>query len=92
MGTKTINYKSSVMRVGLAMLALIGITIGLQGVLGGVMNNLMPEFLKKPYGVWVLSYAPLYLIAVPIYLLIIHGATNTMDKEKTKLSAKSTAK
>ncbi|MEG2405324.1 MAG: type II CAAX endopeptidase family protein [Oscillospiraceae bacterium] len=92
METKTINYKSSVMRVGFAMLALIGITICLQGVLGGVMNNLMPEFLEKPYGVWVLSYAPLYLIAVPIYLLIIRGAANTMDKEKTKLSAKSTAK
>ena len=37
----------------------------------GVANNVWPQWLENSWGMWLLTFAPLYLIAVPVGLLLL---------------------
>lgn len=74
-------------RLGIATLAVIGITTVIQLFLLYLLNSVWPKALHHSWGTWLISFLPLYLIAVPIGLLILRKAPAKPPEKRTlKLS------
>ena len=58
-------------RVGWTLFAILGITTGLQIVVAALVTVFAPELYSASWFTWVLSFAPLYLIAIPLGYIII---------------------
>ena len=62
-------------RIGLAILVLrvlnTGIQYGVQLLIKGISPDLYRSLVEGPWFLWVLSLAPLYLIALPAFYLIL---------------------
>ncbi len=58
-------------RVGWTLFVILGITTLLQIIGAAVAYAFAPNITQAPWFVWVLSFAPLYLIAIPLSYLII---------------------
>ncbi|MEG0179166.1 MAG: type II CAAX endopeptidase family protein [Oscillospiraceae bacterium] len=74
---ENVPFKKNVSRVGLSLFVMMAVTQVGQGILAVIVNMLMPNFMEKPYSMWIISYVPLYLIAVPIYLFMARRIANT---------------
>ncbi len=58
-------------RVGWTLFAILGITTALQIAGGAVVYLLAPQLNKTSWFSWVLTFAPLYFIAIPVGYIII---------------------
>ncbi|MBP8641028.1 MAG: CPBP family intramembrane metalloprotease [Oscillospiraceae bacterium] len=58
-------------RVGWSLFAILGIATGLQLVIALVVRAYAPEVMEASWFTWVLSFAPLYLVAIPLGYIII---------------------
>lgn len=67
--------KRSFSRIGFALLALGGVTISLQTLFGVIAGML--GISDKPWAVWLMTFAPLYLFGVPVCWLIIRRMPRT---------------
>ena len=61
-----LSFKNTMSRVGLCYFVLMLVTQALQ--LAGM--TLLGSLLETGWGLWALSYAPLYCIAVPVFILL----------------------
>ena len=62
-----LSFKNTISRVGLCYFVLMLVTQALQ--LAGM--TLLGSLLETGWGLWALSYAPLYCIAVPVFILLL---------------------
>ena len=62
-----LSFKNTMSRVGLCYFVLMLVTQALQ--LAG--RTLLGSLLETGWGLWALSYAPLYCIAVPVFILLL---------------------
>ena len=62
-----LSFKNTMSRVGLCYFVLMLVTQALQ--LAGM--TLLGSLLETGWGMWALSYAPLYCIAVPVFILLL---------------------
>ena len=62
-----LSFKNTMSRVGLCYFVLMLVTQALQ--LAGM--TLLGSLLETGWGLWALSYAPLYCIAVPVFILLL---------------------
>lgn len=67
--------------ISLAVMALIAI-FGQLGLIQ-VLNRIMPNWQDLPWMTWVLSFAPLYLVAVPLGLLMLKKVPSVKLPQKT---------
>ena len=58
-------------KLGIGTFAILGIGTAAQLLLIYVVNNALPQVMEHSWGMWLLTFAPLYLIAVPIGLLLL---------------------
>jgi predicted metal-dependent membrane protease len=58
-------------RLGLSAFVILGLGTAVQILAMGVANNVWPQWLENSWGMWLLTFAPLYLIAVPVGLLLL---------------------
>lgn len=58
-------------RVGWTLFAILGITTVLQIVVAALVTVFVPELFEASWFTWVLSFVPLYLIAIPLGYIII---------------------
>ncbi len=72
--------KKTFSRLGLGCFVIIAVATLLQGL----WSYFLPQTLTDPYLVWVGTFAPIYLIAIPLGLLIFRKAT-PRSPEKTSL-------
>lgn len=64
------TYKQTVSRLGVCFLFLMLVTGILQTVASVAVSMLVPGLYETDWFIWVLSYVPLYCIAVPLFLLV----------------------
>ena len=64
------TYKQTVSRLGVCFLFLMLVTGILQTVASVAVSMLVPRLYETDWFIWVLSYVPLYCIAVPLFLLV----------------------
>lgn len=64
------TYKQTASRVGVCYLFLMVITGILQVAASVVISVLAPQLYQTSWCVWVISYVPLYCVAVPLFLLV----------------------
>ncbi|MCI2047507.1 MAG: CPBP family intramembrane metalloprotease [Faecalibacterium sp.] len=62
--------KKAYSRIGFALLALAGVTTIIQILLGAVMM-VVPALQQTSWYLWVMTFAPIYLVAFPITVLIL---------------------
>ena len=75
-------------KIGFVLFTMAGITIALQSGLSVLFSSLKIDALNNSsWIVWLTTFVPLYLIAVPIGLLLLRKIP-TEPAEKSKLSAK----
>ena len=65
------TVKKQFSRLGLAIFAILGIGSLAQIALIAVVSDLYPQWMEHSWGMWLITFAPLYLLAVPIGLLIL---------------------
>lgn len=65
------TYKQTMSRVGLCYFLLLFLTIILQSVFSAVLMAFAPQIFDTGWGMWVVSYVPMYCIAVPIFFLLM---------------------
>ena len=58
-------------KLGIGTFAILGIGTVTQLLLIYVVNHVYPQVMEHSWGMWLLTFAPLYLIAVPIGLLLL---------------------
>ena len=63
--------KNHFSRLGLSAFVILGLGTAVQILAIGVANNVWPQWLENSWGMWLLTFAPLYLIAVPVGLLLL---------------------
>ena len=63
--------KNHFSRLGLSAFVILGLGTAVQILAIGVTNNVWPQWLENSWGMWLLTFAPLYLIAVPVGLLLL---------------------
>ena len=66
-----VREKPPFSRVGWTLFAILGITTLLQIVGAAVVAVFAPNLYDAPWFVWVLSFAPLYLVAIPLGYIIL---------------------
>lgn len=66
-----LTYKQTMSRVGLCYFLLLFLTFILQSVFSAVLMALAPQVFDTGWGMWVVSYVPMYGIAVPIFFLLM---------------------
>lgn len=60
--------------LGLGIFAFLGIGTLIQLLLIAVINTFLPQWLEYPWSFWLVTFAPIYLIAFPLSLLILRKA------------------
>ena len=68
--------------VGFIFALLAGITIVVQLILIWVLDQLAPNFSNSSCYIWIISMAPLYLVAVPTCLCLSKGIESKKIEEK----------
>ena len=63
--------KNHFSRLGLSAFVILGLGTAVQILAIGVANNVWPQWLENSWRMWLLTFAPLYLIAVPVGLLLL---------------------
>ena len=63
--------KNHFSKLGIGTFAILGIGTVTQLLLIYVVNSTLPQVMEHSWGMWLLTFAPLYLIAVPIGLLLL---------------------
>ena len=63
--------KNHFSKLGIGTFAILGIGTVTQLLLIYVVNHVYPQVMEHSWGMWLLTFAPLYLIAVPIGLLLL---------------------
>ncbi|MBQ3191765.1 MAG: CPBP family intramembrane metalloprotease, partial [Bacteroides sp] len=58
-------------KLGIGTFAILGIGTAAQLLLIYVVNSVCPQVMEYSWGMWLITFAPLYLIAVPIGLLLL---------------------
>ena len=58
-------------KLGVGTFAILGIGTAAQLLLIHVVNSVWPQVMEHSWGMWLLTFAPIYLIAVPIGLLLL---------------------
>ena len=58
-------------KLGVGTFAILGIGTAAQLLLIHVVNSVWPQVMEHSWGIWLLTFAPIYLIAVPIGLLLL---------------------
>ena len=58
-------------KLGFGTFAILGVGTVAQILLMGVANIVWPQWMDNSWGMWLLTFAPLYLIAVPVGLLLL---------------------
>ncbi len=58
-------------KLGVGTFAILGIGTAAQFLLIHVVNSVWPQVMEHSWGMWLLTFAPIYLIAVPIGLLLL---------------------
>lgn len=72
-------------KLGLGTFAILGADAVAQILLVTVMNAVWPQWSENSWGMWLITSAPLYLIAVPIGLLILRKApAKPLEKHSMK--------
>lgn len=83
-----LSLKKSVSRIGFAAVIMLLSQQVVVGVAAFVLQNTFPGFFNQSYAMWFLSYLPLYLVGVPLFVLVVKGLPQTAsDKEKIDLPA-----
>ena len=77
------TYKQTVSRLGVCFLFLMLVTGILQTVASVAVSMLVPGLYETDWFIWVLSYVPLYCIAVPLFLLV--GRALLPGRKKTRV-------
>ena len=72
----TLTPKKAFSRIGLAFACFFLIQQIIAGTLFAALEMTTPELLNHGASIWLISYLPLYLIAFPIFLLIIKDIPN----------------
>ena len=73
-------------RLGLSAFVILGLGTAVQILAMGVANNVWPQWLENSWGMWLLTFAPLYLIAVPVGLLLLRKVpVKPLEKHDLKL-------
>ena len=82
-----LSFKNTMSRVGLCYFVLMLVTQALQ--LAGM--TLLGSLLETGWGLWALSYAPLYCIAVPVFILLLQklvpGTPGTAGADGGRMAA-----
>lgn len=63
--------KNHFSKLGIGTFAILGIGTVTQLLLIYVVNSTLPQVMEHSWGMWLLTFAPLYLISVPIGLLLL---------------------
>lgn len=58
-------------KLGVGTFAILGIGTAAQFLLIHVVNSVWPQVMEHSWGMWLITFAPIYLIAVPIGLLLL---------------------
>lgn len=61
-------------RLGFATFVILLVGSAAQILLMALMNRWIPQWQTHPWGVWLVTFAPIYLVAVPIGLLLLRRA------------------
>jgi len=63
-------------KLGIGTFAILGIGTAAQLLLLYVVHSVWPQWMEYSWGMWLITFAPLYLIAVPIGLLLLRRASS----------------
>jgi len=58
-------------RLGLGTFVILGLGAVVQILAMGVVDTVWPNWMENSWGMWLITFAPLYLIAVPVGLLLL---------------------
>ena len=58
-------------RLGLGTFVILGLGAVVQILAMGVVDRVFPQWMENSWGMWLITFAPLYLIAVPVGLLLL---------------------
>ena len=58
-------------RLGLGTFVILGLGSVVQILAMGVVDRVFPQWMENSWGMWLITFAPLYLIAVPVGLLLL---------------------
>ena len=58
-------------RLGLGTFVILGLGAVVQILAMGVVDTVWPQWMENSWGMWLITFAPLYLIAVPVGLLLL---------------------
>lgn len=74
-------------KLGIGTFAILGIGTAAQLLLIYVVNSVCPQVMEHSWGMWLITFAPLYLIAVPIGLLLLRKVpSKPLEKHDLKPS------
>ena len=74
-------------RLGMAAFAILGIGTAAQILLIYVINAVCPQVMAHSWGMWLVTFVPLYVIAVPVGLLLLRKApAKPLEKHDLKPS------
>jgi len=71
-------------RLGLGAFAILGLGAAVQVLAMGVADTAWPRWMESTWGMWLITFAPLYLAAVPVGLALM-GKVPAKPLEKRKL-------
>ncbi|MCR5825003.1 MAG: CPBP family intramembrane metalloprotease [Oscillospiraceae bacterium] len=60
-------------RLGFAVFAILAVGTAAQILLMLVLDAALPGWQAQPWGIWLVTFAPLYLIAIPVGLLLLRA-------------------
>lgn len=63
--------KKQFSRLGLGTFVILGLGTAVQILAIGVVDRVFPQWMENSWGMWLITFAPLYLIAVPVGLLLL---------------------
>jgi len=81
------EVKKHFSKLGVGTFAILGIGTVAQLLLVYVVNSVWPQVMEHSWGIWFITFVPLYLIAVPIGLLLLRKVpANPLEKHDLKPS------
>ena len=77
--------KKQFSRLGMGAFVILGVGTVAQILAGSLTAEFLPGLMQHPWGMWLVTFAPLYLIAVPLGLLILEKApAKPLEKHSIK--------
>ena len=78
--------KRAFSNAGWGALVILGLGSLLQVGLGAIVGAVSPDLMQRPWALWVFTFAPLYLIAFPVGMLILRRSPR-FEGERDRMSA-----